>query len=181
MRTRARSLRATLQFEAPSQDLGRRRGGDQGVESMAPELLEKYQQLRFLIPGRKHVGELQFPYPEKGSLSAYTNTDKVIDPGAFYTDVTSCALGGFNLGIGESVLDREISNTPFGPDKGISYEVMEPGPSRQQGLRCARSSRVRRRSAPTRQSSASSPKNFRRDLLDEQERRPRFSRCRCQL
>jgi hypothetical protein len=94
--------------------------------SMAPELLEKYQQWPLLIPGRKHVGELQFPYPENGSFCAYVNIDKVMDTDAFYTDSTSCAMDSFNLGIGRPALSRQIINSPFDPDKGISYEQMAP-------------------------------------------------------
>ena len=94
--------------------------------SMAPELLPQYQHWHLLIPGKKFVGELQFPYPKNGSFSAYANADKAMDPDAFYTDATSCAMDAFNLGIGQSVLDRQIINSPFDPDKGISYEVMEP-------------------------------------------------------
>ena len=54
-------------------------------------------------------------------------TDEVIqDPDSFYTDATSCAMDAFNLGIGQPVLDRHIINSPFDPDKGVSYEMMMP-------------------------------------------------------
>ena len=67
--------------------------------SMAPELLEKYQNWRLLLPGRKHAGELRFPYPKNGSFRAYGNIDQVLDADAFYTDATSCAMDPFNLGV----------------------------------------------------------------------------------
>ena len=94
--------------------------------SMAPELLEKYQQWHLLIPGRKHVGELQFPYPENRHFSAYVNIDKIMDADAFYTDSTSCAMDAFNLGVGRPVLNRKIINAPLDFDKGVSYETMMP-------------------------------------------------------
>ena len=94
--------------------------------SMAPELLEKYQQWHLLIPGRKHVGELQFPYPENRHFSAYVNIGKIMDADAFYTDSTSCAMDAFNLGVGRPVLNRQTINSPFDPDKGVSYGTMEP-------------------------------------------------------
>ena len=93
---------------------------------MAPELFEKHQQWPLLIPGRKHVGELQFPCPENGSFCVYVNIGKVMDTDAFYTDSTSCAMDSFNLGIGRPALSRQITNSPFDPDKGISYEQMAP-------------------------------------------------------
>ena len=94
--------------------------------SMAPEALAKYQHWHLLIPGKKFVGELQFPYPENGSFSAYANADKAMDPDAFYTDATSCAMDAFNLAIGQPILSRITIGVPFDPDKGISYEQMAP-------------------------------------------------------
>ena len=94
--------------------------------SMAPELLLKYQQLHLLILGRKHVGELEFPYSENGSFGAYVNLDKVMDADAFYTDATFCAMDAFNLGVGQPVLNRQIINSPFDSDKGVSYEMVKP-------------------------------------------------------
>ena len=49
-----------------------------------------------------------------------------MDPDSFYTDATSCAMDAFNLGIGQPVLDRQVINSPFDPDTGISYGMMKP-------------------------------------------------------
>ena len=35
-------------------------------------------------------------------------------------------MDAFNLGIGRPVLNRQTINSPFDPDKGVSYEMMKP-------------------------------------------------------
>ena len=52
--------------------------------------------------------------------------DKVMDADAFYTDATFCAMDAFNLGVGQPVLNRQIINSPFDSDKGVSYEMVKP-------------------------------------------------------
>ena len=54
--------------------------------------------------GRKYFGELQLEYKHNDKFFPFSNYNQWLPPYLFYTDTTSCAMDGFNLGIGRQVL-----------------------------------------------------------------------------
>ena len=65
-------------------------------------------------------------YKDNDKFRPFTNYHQWLAPDLFYTDATLCALDGFNLGIGMSLLNRENISVPFHPTEGISYDQMRP-------------------------------------------------------
>ena len=114
-----RELGGTFEVEIHKKRRAARKSGH-----IAPEMLTKYQNWRFVIPGRRHLGLLQFPYSQNKHYEAFENLFDVLDTTAFYTDDSSCAMDTFNLCVGKSLLTREGINVPCS-HCGISYSQME--------------------------------------------------------
>jgi len=93
---------------------------------MAPERLMIFDRWHYHSLGKKYYGKLQLEYKPNEKFYPYSNYDRMLPSHLFYTDKSSCAMDGFNLGIGMRVLTREKISVPFHPNKGISYDQMRP-------------------------------------------------------
>ena len=93
---------------------------------MAPEHLMMFEPWHYFSLSGRFFGKLQLEYKRNDKFYPFSNYNQCLSPSLFYTDQTSCAMDGFNLGIGRQVLTRENINVPFHPSKGITYEQMRP-------------------------------------------------------
>ena len=122
-------------------------------KGMAPERLMIFDSWHYHGLGKKYYGKLQLEYKPNEKFYPYSNYDRMLPSHLFYTDDSSCAMDGFNLGIGMRVLTRKKISVPYHPNKGISYDQMRPT-IKQEGyaldkLYVKKSSRKSERNAPS--------------------------------